>query len=241
MNVYGQTHIETETKGDTTSYYNNGKFVGYSVDGSYFSLEEKKSVPQYTLEERLIALNDRRIEEYRKPVKDWEEIEAYSKSIVYEFKPLIQEAKTANVLTSKEKLIIDVYVDALGTHGEYLNKKGFESKTLEELKDIFDFDKFVFPNNPSAVIATYSAIANAYYSLAQKEVKGSEAQMNLYRDCAKFAYEVPVEKFEEDEWLRKMGNENKKYLDRMIAVYYSLGKKTEYQKILPTYEAIEKK
>lgn len=136
-----------------------------------------------------------------------------------ELKGINFSAKSSN---ENDYLRLDLGAKLLALLGTAYNKTGQESKTIDDLLVISKFDTKLFDKDSEDVISIYSRITEAYYSLAQKAPKGSDAQMQLYKDCGKFGYEMPCKAFGEDTWLGKMTKNDQMYLEDVASAHYKL-------------------
>lgn len=204
-----------------TYYVLHGKQVAYGFQGvngwEIHSMGQKKdpletmSTSPMTLESLLIDTSSNRSIALRN--HNYEETIKYNKLEIDLLKQLVKVSDSeksrhysANLADSYSVLFI-VY-----------NLAGKENNTINEFQQIADFEKDVFSFYPTGIIDIYSKIADAYYSLAMKQPKGSDEQKQLFMDCAKYGYEVPSEKFG-DKWLGSMTKEQDPYLNNIVIAY----------------------
>jgi hypothetical protein len=89
------------------------------------------------------------------------------------------------------------------------------------------------------VLPRVGDLAKKMFRMAKLSQDKSE-KIRICGECVQILYENFTSIFGEERWLSIMGKNDKTYLDRIVASYYTLGKKTEYQRIIPTYEKVEK-
>lgn len=153
--------------------------------------------------------------------KDFASNEPHYDSAISNINEVFEEFDLKN---SRDYKKLDLGTKLLGLLGTAYNKTGQQQKTIDEILPVLgSIDSIVFPKDPSAVIAGYSAVAEVYYSLAQKEVKGSEKQMSIYKKGANI-FDAVYSKFGE-KFIDSLARNDWYFLENLTTFWYNTGER----------------
>jgi len=228
---FSQEAVNTYTGADGTTYYyyNSGGEMGWQKDGTlYLSGQSGSPAPisgGYTesLDERINSVfvnstNDINIYRITLHEDHLREILRYNS-----MDKRVTPERNGEYFKGREMLLKNLTSYMVSYNHEPTTSPILNPETVRAyMNDDFFVNREVFSAMPNLVIDVYEQIANMYYNKARALPKDSTEQRAAYLECARFAYEEPVSRFGETEWLGKMNRSEMDYLDHMKTIYVKL-------------------